>query len=110
DQLWRNRGDGTFEDATTAAGLYQAEGKGMAAVFADLDGDGRLDLYVTNDAQANNLFRGLGQGRFRDEALEAGAALSSLGTPEGSMGIEVGDIDRGGRLALVCSNFRQEGS
>src|SRR5262249_41619275 len=60
DQLWRNRGDGTFEDVTVAAGLYQPDGKGMATLFADLDGDGQLDLYVTNDAQANNLFRGLG--------------------------------------------------
>jgi hypothetical protein len=110
DHLWRNRGDGTFEDVTTPSGLYQPDGKGMSAVFADLDGDGRLDLYVTNDGQANSLFRNRGRGVYRDEAFEAGAALDRFGAPEGSMGVEVGDIDRDGRLDLVYSNFRHEGT
>jgi hypothetical protein len=110
DQLWRNRGDGTFEDVTAAAGLYRPDGKGMAAVFADLDGDGRQDLYVTNDTQANELFHNIGGGAFRDEALEAGAAVSPLGQPEGSMGVEVGDLDGDGRLDLIYSNFREEGT
>jgi hypothetical protein len=110
DQLWRNRGDGTFEDVTHSAGLYRPDGKGMAAVFADLDGDGRQDIYVTNDVQPNELFRNLGNGAFRDEALEAGAALSPLGLPEGSMGVEISDLDGDGRLDLVYTNFRQEGT
>jgi hypothetical protein len=110
DRLWRNRGDGTFEDVTSAAGLYRPDGKGMAAVFADLDGDGHQDLYVTNDTQPNELFRNLGGGAFRDEALEAGAAVNALGAPEGSMGVELGDLDGDGQLDLIYSNFRQEGT
>ena len=93
-----------------AAGLYRPDGKGMAAVFADLDGDGRQDLYVTNDTQPNELFRNLGGGRFRDEALEAGAAVNALGTPEGSMGVEIADLDGDGRLDLIYTNFRHEGT
>jgi hypothetical protein len=110
DRLWRNRGDGTFEDVTAAAGLYRPGGKGMAAVFADLDDDSRQDLYVTNDTQANELFRNLGGGVFRDIALEAGAAVNALGQPEGSMGVEIGDVDGDGRLDLIYTNFRHEGT
>src|SRR5262249_15820199 len=58
DQLWRNRGDGTFEDVTAASGLSAPDGKGMGALFVDLDEDGHLDLYVTNDTQPNAFFRG----------------------------------------------------
>src|SRR5262249_56321549 len=86
------------------------DGKGMAALFADLDGDGILDLYVTNDSQANELFRGLGDGTFREEALEAGVALGATGLPEGSMGVEVADLDGDGRPDLIYNNFRQEGT
>jgi enediyne biosynthesis protein E4 len=110
DQLWRNRGDGTFEDVTAAAGLVQPDGKGMGALFVDLDEDGVLDLYVTNDTQPNAWFRGLGGGRFRDQAMPAGLAVNGRGLPEGSMGLDVADVDGDGRLDLAFSNFRHEGT
>ena len=110
DRLWRNKGNGTFEDVTTAAGLYNPTGKGMSALFADLDGDGILDLYVTNDGQANELYRGLGKGRFREEAIEVGAAFSDKGATESGMGIALADIDNDGRLDLARTNFHHEGT
>ncbi|AGA29001.1 hypothetical protein Sinac_4842 [Singulisphaera acidiphila DSM 18658] len=110
DRLWRNNGDGTFTDATKAAGLDNPDGKGMSAVFADLDGDHLLDLYITNDGQANELYRGLPGGRFREEAVVAGVAYSDTGRAEAGMGIAIADIDGDGRLDLARSNFHHQGT
>jgi hypothetical protein len=110
DRLWRNRGDGTFEDVTGRAGVSRPDGRGMAVLAGDLDGDGRLDVSVMEDAMPNTLWRGRPGGVFQDVAHEAGVAVNNLGSPEGSMGVQAADLDRDGRLDLVYTNFRQEGT
>lgn len=98
--LYRNRGDGTFEDVSEKSGVTRHVGKGMSAAVADYDGDDRLDLFVTNDAVPNFLFRNLGGGRFEETALLAGVALPLHGRPVSSMGVEFRDYDNDGRPDL----------
>ena len=84
--------------------------RGWAPLFADLDCDGSLDLYVTNDTQANELFRGLGGGTVPRGGHGGRASPSTArGSAEGSMGIDVADVDGDGRLDLAYSNFRARG-
>ena len=109
DALYRNRGDGTFEDVSIRAGVADPGGRyGMGAVWSDFDADGRPDLYVANDAGPNFLYRNNKDGTFVDVALEAGAALSEDGRPQGSMGVAVGDYDRTGGWSMLVTNFADE--
>lgn len=108
DRYYLNRGDGKFEDATAAAGLGGADGKGLGAVFTDLDGDGFPDLYVANDLTLNLLFRNRGDGTFEDQSLLSGAAVNRHGRPEAGMGLAVGDFDLDGDPDLVVTNFDVE--
>ena len=97
NSLYRNRGDGTFEDVTAKAGLAKFPGRGMSVAFADYDGDGWPDVFVTNDNMPNFLFHNLGNGKFEEVALVAGAALRDDGKPVASMGTEFKDYDNDGR-------------
>lgn len=113
DILYLNRGDGTFEDITEAAGLGSANHAGLGAVIADFDDDGRPDIYVANDAEPNFLFRNLGTGddglpRFEDISLLSGTAYSDKGRAEGGMGVAIGDIDADGLNDIVVTNFELE--
>ena len=94
--LYRNRGDGTFEDVTAKAGLAKFPGRGMSVAFADYDGDGWPDVFVTNDNMPNFLFHNLGNGTFEETALAAGAALRDDGKPVAAMGAEFKDYDNDG--------------
>jgi len=96
DRLYRNRGDGTFEDVSARAGLLSHVGKGMSAAFADVDHDGRLDVFVTNDTVPNFLFRNKGDGTFEETALLSGVSVPDSGKPISSMGTDVQDYDNDG--------------
>ena len=96
NRLYRNRGDGTFEDASARAGLLAHVGKGMSIAFADVDHDGRLDVFVTNDTVPNFLFHNNGDGTFAETALFAGVSVTDSGRPISSMGTDVQDYDNDG--------------
>jgi enediyne biosynthesis protein E4 len=96
NRLYRNRGDGTFEDVSARAGLQKYVGKGMSVAFADYDRDGRLDAFVTNDTVPNFLFRNMGDGTFRDTALLAGVSVPMTGRAVSAMGADFQDYDNDG--------------
>ncbi len=105
DRLLRNRGDGTFEDASQRAGITQAFGNGLGVSVGDYDSDGWPDIYVANDATPNQLWMNRRDGTFEDMGLLSGTAYNAAGRPEGSMGIAAGDYDRDGDEDLVVSNL-----
>jgi len=106
--LYHNRGDGTFEDVSTKAGIASQIGKGMSVAFADYDGDGLTDVFVTNDKLANFLFHNLGNGKFREVALEAGAALTDDGGTISGMGVDFRDYDNDGLPDIVFTALAGE--
>ena len=108
DRLFRNRGDGTFEDVSTAARIAAVSGPGLGVVAADFDRDGRPDLYVANDDTANFLWRNQGDGTFADEALLAGVAFNQAGEAEASMGVDAGDFDGDGDDDLFMTHIDDE--
>jgi hypothetical protein len=107
-RFFKNRGDGTFEDATKAAGFAGAVAPGLGVAFGDLDNDSHPDLYVANDTQPNFLFHNKGDGTFEDLSLLSGTAYGDKGTPEAGMGADLGDYDNDGRLDIVVTNFELE--
>ncbi|HLQ43463.1 MAG TPA: CRTAC1 family protein [Planctomycetaceae bacterium] len=107
DVLYVNNGDGTFRDASAESGL-RLDGKGLGVLTADLDLDGDVDIYVGNDTVANFLYRNDGTGKFEEVGLISGTALSQTGSPDGSMGVDVGDFNLDGLPDLWVANFERE--
>ncbi|HEY2941903.1 MAG TPA: CRTAC1 family protein [Vicinamibacteria bacterium] len=98
--LYRNRGDGTFEDVSVGSGIARHRGRGMAVAFADYDGDGFTDVYVTNDKLPSFLFHNKRDGTFEETALLAGVALPEHGQEISAMGAVFADYDNDGRPDL----------
>ncbi len=106
-RLYRNKGDGTFADVTAAAPL-RPDGKGLGVLIADLDGDGRPDIYVANDAGDNFLYANRGGMTFEERGRATGSALDDTGFYNGSMGVDLADYDGSGRPGLWVTNFQGE--
>ncbi len=108
DRLWRNRGDGTFEDVSVESGIARVRGAGLGVISGDFNSDGKPDLYVANDGEANHLWLNRGKGVFVDDALFSGTAFNRHGSPEASMGLASADFDGDGREDLFLTHLAQE--
>ncbi len=104
DLLFRNRGDGTFEEIGPRAGI-QEERPGFGVVCLDFTADGWVDIFVANDMQPNLLWVNQKDGTFIDRALELGCAVSGAGKPQAGMGVAAGDADGDCRIDLFVTNL-----
>jgi len=109
NRLYRNDGNGHFTDVSAESGIREYIGKGMSASLADMEDDGKLAIFVTNDKQMNYLFRDSGKGRFRDVAVEYGVPLPSYGMPVSGMGSDFRDVDNDGRPDIFFVALQNEG-
>jgi enediyne biosynthesis protein E4 len=106
--LYRNGGDGTFEDVSRHSGIAAKEGHALGAAFNDYDGDGYTDIFVANDGMEQFLFHNNKNGTFTERALEAGVALSDNGKPFAGMGADFRDYDNDGRPDIVITNLARQ--
>ena len=102
--LYRNNGDGAFTDVSKETGVYKI-GRAMSVTVADFHNDGRLDIFVANDATENYYFENTGKGTFVEKALEMGIAFGENGQGVSSMGPVVGDVNRDGLLDIFIPNL-----
>lgn len=106
--LYRNLGNGTFENVSMPAGVSNPSAKALSASMFDVDSDGWMDLFVTNDTQPNQLFRNQGDGTFEDIAVVSGVAFSEAGIARAGMGVDAADYDGSGHPSLIIGNFSNE--
>jgi enediyne biosynthesis protein E4 len=106
--LYRNRGDGTFEDVSERSGIAAKKGRALGVAFADYDGDGFTDIFVANDGMQQYLFHNNGDGSFKECALESGAALTSDGKGLSGMGVAFQDYDNDGQPDVIVTELPRE--
>jgi enediyne biosynthesis protein E4 len=106
--LFRNRGNGSFEDVTATCGIFDSSSKALGVALIDHDRDGWPDIFVANDTQPNKLYRNQRNGTFKDVALEAGVALSEDARARAGMGVDVADFDNSGKAGVAVTNFEGE--
>ncbi|MBM3801134.1 MAG: CRTAC1 family protein [Acidimicrobiia bacterium] len=106
--LYRNKGDGTFVEATRETKIENREGKGLGLVLADFDHDGWTDVFIANDGVRNFYYRNSGNGTFEDLTYESGAGFSDDGKSEAGMGTDASDYNRDGLLDLHVTHLNHE--
>ena len=106
--LYRNVGDGTFQDVSRESGIADYPGKSFGAVATDINNDGLLDLFVANDTMPNFLFVNKGKGKFEEIGLAAGVAYGESGRPRSGMGVDAADYDGDGWQDLFVANIDHE--
>ncbi|MFO0908374.1 MAG: CRTAC1 family protein [Isosphaeraceae bacterium] len=116
--FFRNNGDGTFTDVydqvirsidlETKQHKPRSDGHGFGVVTADLNNDGKIDIYVANDMNPNFLFLNKGDGTFEDATESAGAAYDDKGQAQSGMGVDAEDVNGDGLPELFVTNFANE--
>jgi enediyne biosynthesis protein E4 len=106
--LFHNNGDGTFTDVSKSSGIAAHPGKSWGVVATDINNDGWMDLFVTNDTTANFMFVNTGKGKFTETGTEAGVAYSANGRPRSGMGVDAADFDEDGWQDLFVANLDRE--
>jgi tetratricopeptide (TPR) repeat protein len=116
-QLYRNRGDGVFDEVSAESGLHitgsdgsQFAHKTLAWLFLDIDDDGDTDVFAANDTTRNLLFINDGKGHFDEQGQSMGVAYDAFGSPTGAMGVDAGFFSAGDEFGLFVGNFADEAS
>ena len=108
NQLFLNKGDGTFRDVSAEFGIRDHPGKGMGVGAADYDQDGLIDFFVANDKMHNSFFHNKGGARFEEIAFQTGVALAEDGKFISGMGVDFRDLDNDGRPDIVFAALEGE--
>lgn len=106
--LYRNLGNGTFEDVSRKSAIAAKAGRSLGVAFNDYDGDGFADIFVANDGMEQFLFHNNGNGTFTERALDAGVALSDDGKPYAGMGVDFRDYDNDGKPDILVTNLAKQ--
>jgi enediyne biosynthesis protein E4 len=107
-RLFRNLGNGKFEEVTERAKLHDPSSKALGIAILDYNQDGWPDIFLANDTQPNKLYKNNGDGTFTEEGLAAGVAFDESGVARGAMGVDAADYDGSGRPHLVVGNFSNQ--
>lgn len=104
-ELYRNLGNGKFADVSDTTGISSKPGKAWGVVATDINNDGFMDLFVSNDTVPNYLWVNRGGKKFEEVGVEAGVGYSSEGASRSGMGVDAGDFDQDGLQDLVVANI-----